>query len=87
MHLIYALIIGLLIGLVARLITPGPNPQGFILTSLLGIVGAVVATYIGQAMNMYAPGEPAGFFASVIGAVLVLAVFHMVVRSKGTSIR
>jgi uncharacterized membrane protein YeaQ/YmgE (transglycosylase-associated protein family) len=83
MSILYALFIGLFIGLVARMLMPGPNPAGLILTSLLGIAGSVVATYIGQGMGMYLPGEPAGLFASVIGAMLVLFVFHLVSRKRG----
>ncbi len=82
MGLIIALIIGLFIGLLARLIYPGPNPHGFIATSLLGIAGSVVASYLGQAMGWYLPGEPAGFIASVLGAVILLAIYSAVLRRK-----
>ena len=67
MALIGTLIIGLVVGLLARFITPGPNPHGIIVTIVIGIVGAVIATYGGQALHLYAPGEAAGFAGSVIG--------------------
>lgn len=78
MHLLWALFIGLIIGAVAKLLTPGRDPGGFIITSLIGIAGSLVATYLGQAMGWYAPGQGAGFIMSVLGAVLLLALYHMV---------
>jgi uncharacterized membrane protein YeaQ/YmgE (transglycosylase-associated protein family) len=78
MTIIWALIIGFIVGLVAKLLTPGRDPSGFIVTALLGIVGAVVATWIGQAMGLYAAGQAAGFIGSVIGAIIVLAIYHLV---------
>ncbi|HEX4330730.1 MAG TPA: GlsB/YeaQ/YmgE family stress response membrane protein [Usitatibacter sp.] len=78
MTIIWAIIIGFIVGLVAKLLTPGRDPSGFIVTALLGIVGAVVATWIGQAMGLYAAGQAAGFIGSVIGAIIVLAIYHMV---------
>ena len=70
MAIIGVLVIGLIIGLLARFITPGPNPRGIIVTMVIGIVGAVIATYGGQALGLYQYGEPAGFVGSVIGAVV-----------------
>lgn len=76
MGLIWTIIIGFLAGIVAKFVTPGSNePSGFILTTILGIVGAVVATYLGQAMGWYAPGQGAGFIGAVVGAVIVLVVW------------
>ncbi len=80
MTLIWAVIIGFIVGLVAKLLTPGRDPGGFIITALLGIVGAVVATWIGQAMGIYAAGQSAGFIGAVIGAIIVLAVYHLLRR-------
>jgi uncharacterized membrane protein YeaQ/YmgE (transglycosylase-associated protein family) len=78
MSVIGAIIIGFIAGLLARLITPGPNnPSGFILTTVLGIVGALVATYLGQAIHLYEPGENAGFIGAVVGAVIVLLVWRL----------
>jgi uncharacterized membrane protein YeaQ/YmgE (transglycosylase-associated protein family) len=78
MHLLWALIIGLVIGALAKLVMPGKDPGGIILTSLLGIAGAVVASLIGQAAGWYAPGEGAGLIASIIGAVLILAGYRVI---------
>ena len=80
MALIGTLIIGLVVGLLARFITPGPNPHGIIVTIVIGIVGAVIATYGGQALHLYAPGEAAGFAGSVIGAVVLLVLLRLFSR-------
>jgi uncharacterized membrane protein YeaQ/YmgE (transglycosylase-associated protein family) len=79
MGIIWTIIIGFLAGVIAKFIMPGDNePSGFILTALLGIVGAFVATYLGQALGWYGPGEGAGLIGAVIGAIIVLAVYAMV---------
>jgi uncharacterized membrane protein YeaQ/YmgE (transglycosylase-associated protein family) len=78
MEWIGAIVIGLLAGIVAKLIMPGKDPGGFIVTTLLGIVGAVVATWIGQAVGWYAPGEAAGFIGAVVGAIILLVLYRMV---------
>jgi uncharacterized membrane protein YeaQ/YmgE (transglycosylase-associated protein family) len=81
MSIIWTIIIGFVAGLVARFLHPGSNePSGFILTTILGIVGAFVATYIGQAMGWYQPGQGAGFIGAVLGAILVLVVWSIVAR-------
>jgi uncharacterized membrane protein YeaQ/YmgE (transglycosylase-associated protein family) len=77
MHLLAVLLIGLVVGLLARIITPGPNPRGIIVTIVIGIVGSVLATYGGQALHIYAPGEAASFIGSVIGAVILLVLLHL----------
>src|SRR6185369_3286129 len=77
MSIIGVLIIGLLVGLVARFITPGPNPSGIIVTIVIGIVGAVIATYGGQALGLYQVGQPAGFIGSVLGAVVLLVLLRL----------
>ncbi len=61
---------------------PGRDPGGFIITTLLGIIGAVVATYLGQAVGWYRPGEGAGFIGAVVGAVILLAIYRMVVARR-----
>jgi uncharacterized membrane protein YeaQ/YmgE (transglycosylase-associated protein family) len=77
MHIIGAIVIGFLAGLLARILSPGHNnPSGFILTTVLGIVGALVATYLGQAIGWYGPGDGAGFIGAVVGAVIVLLVWR-----------
>lgn len=77
MHIIVTIIIGLLVGIVAKLLMPGRDPGGFIITALLGIVGAVVATYLGRALGLYGPNESAGFIGAVIGAVVLLAIYRL----------
>jgi uncharacterized membrane protein YeaQ/YmgE (transglycosylase-associated protein family) len=76
MGIIWTIIIGFVAGVLAKLITPGRNePSGFVLTTILGIVGAVVATYLGQSLGWYDPGESAGFVGATVGAVIVLLVW------------
>ena len=75
-----AIIIGGLAGLVAKFLTPGRDPGGFIITILLGIAGAMVATYLGQAVGWYRPGQSAGFIGAVVGAVIILVIYRMVAR-------
>jgi uncharacterized membrane protein YeaQ/YmgE (transglycosylase-associated protein family) len=82
MSIIWAIVIGFIVGLIAKALMPGRDPGGFIVTVLLGIVGAVVATFIGQAMGLYAQGQSAGWIASVIGAIIVLAIYRMVVGRR-----
>lgn len=77
MSILWIIFIGLLIGLVARFITPGPNPRGIIVTIVIGIVGAVIATYGGQALGLYQVGEAAGFIGSVLGAVVLLVLLRL----------
>ena len=78
MAIIGVLVIGLIIGLLARFITPGPNPRGIIVTIVIGIVGAVLATYGGQALGLYQVGEAAGFIGSVLGAVVLLVLLRLI---------
>ena len=80
MGIIWTIIIGLIAGIIAKFIVPGSRnePSGFILTAILGIVGAIVATYLGQALGWYRPGEGAGLIGAVVGAVIVLLVYGMV---------
>jgi uncharacterized membrane protein YeaQ/YmgE (transglycosylase-associated protein family) len=75
-----AIIIGLLAGLVAKFLMPGRDPGGFIVTILLGIAGALVATYLGQAIGWYGPDQKAGFVGAVVGAMIILFGYRMVVR-------
>ena len=81
MEIIGTIIVGLIVGLIARAIKPGNDGMGWIMTILLGIVGSFVATYLGSAMGWYKAGEAAGWIASVIGAVILLFIYGMV-RSK-----
>lgn len=77
-----AIIIGLLAGIVAKLIMPGKDPGGFIITTILGIVGAVVATWLGRAVGWYSEGEAAGFIGAVVGAIILLAIYRAIVRRR-----
>lgn len=83
MGIIGTIVIGLLAGIVAKLLMPGKDPGGFIITILLGIAGAFVATYVGAAIGWYRAGEGAGFLGAVVGAMLIL-IAHRVVR-RGAS--
>lgn len=79
MGIIWTIIIGFLAGVIAKFIMPGPNePSGFILTTILGIIGAFVATFIGQAVGWYGPNQGAGFIGAIVGAVVVLAIYGFV---------
>ena len=79
MGIIWTIIIGFIAGVIAKFITPGSNePSGFILTTILGIVGAVLATYLGQAIGWYRAGEGAGLVGAIVGAVIVLVIWSLV---------
>jgi len=82
MELLYTILIGLIVGAVAKLLMPGKDPGGWIITIVLGIAGALVATYAGQALNWYRVGEPAGFIGSVIGAMLLLLIYRLIARPR-----
>ena len=76
MHIIWMLIIGLVIGALAKLIMPGKDPGGIIITSLIGVAGSLIAGMVGHAAGWYPEGAPAGFIASVIGAIVLLAIYR-----------
>jgi uncharacterized membrane protein YeaQ/YmgE (transglycosylase-associated protein family) len=78
------IVFGLIIGVIAKLVMPGRDPGGIIVTILLGIVGAVLGGYIGQAAGMYGPNQSAGVFMSILGAVLVLFIYRLVVGRRST---
>ena len=78
MSIIWTLIIGLVVGAIAKLIMPGKDPGGFIITILLGIAGAFLAGFLGRAMHWYTEGQPAGFIASIIGAIVLLVIYRLV---------
>ncbi|HZY68813.1 MAG TPA: GlsB/YeaQ/YmgE family stress response membrane protein [Devosia sp.] len=83
MDWLWAIIVGFFAGIIAKLITPGgPKPRGFILTTVLGIAGALLATWLGQAINLYQPGDTANFLAQIIGAIIILLIWRQVVRPK-----
>ena len=81
MGIIITIIIGFLAGVIAKFIMPGPNePSGFILTTILGIIGAFVATYVGQAVGWYGPNQGAGFIGAIVGAIIILAIWGFFAR-------
>ena len=84
MTILWTLLIGLLVGIVAKFLMPGRDPGGFIITSLIGIAGAFVAHAIGRAMGWYTEGQPAGFLASVGGAIILLAIYRAVIGRRRT---
>ena len=84
MSIIIMIVVGFVVGLIARAIMPGNQPMGFIMTTLLGIVGSLVAGYLGHALGWYAPGEPASWIGSIVGAIIVLFVVGLV-RKKGAA--
>ena len=85
MSILWTIIIGFTAGVIAKLLTPGRDPGGFIITTLLGIVGAFVATWLGQAVGWYRADQGAGLIGAVIGAVIVLAIYHFVARRNTRS--
>lgn len=81
MGIIWTIIIGFLAGVIAKFITPGDNkPSGFILTTILGVIGAFLATYLGQGLGWYGPGEGAGLIGAAVGAIIVLMVWGFMQR-------
>lgn len=80
MHLLWIILIGFVAGLIAKLITPGTWPGGFFLTAALGIGGSLAATYLGQFLGWYQPGQSAGFIGAIVGAIVLLGVYHLVAR-------
>lgn len=80
MTILWTLLIGLVIGAVAKFLMPGKDPGGIIVTILIGIAGSVVATYAGRLLGWYQEGQTAGFIMSVVGAIVLLALYHMIRR-------
>ena len=84
MIILWTLLIGLLVGIVAKALMPGRDPGGFIITALIGIAGAFMAHFIGRQMGWYSDAQPAGFIASVVGAIILLALYRMVAGRRVT---
>lgn len=82
MSILGALFIGLIAGLVARMLKPGDDSMGWIMTALLGVAGSFLASYAGAALGLYAPGQPAGFIASVVGAIALLVIYGLLKKNK-----
>jgi uncharacterized membrane protein YeaQ/YmgE (transglycosylase-associated protein family) len=78
MGVIWTIVIGFIVGLLARFVMPGDDKMGFIMTTILGVVGSLAATYVGQFMGWYVAGEGAGFIASIVGALVLLFVYNAV---------
>jgi len=83
MHIIWTIIIGFIAGVIAKFITPGDNePSGFILTTILGIAGAFVATYLGQALGWYRADQGAGLIGAVVGTIIILVIWGFIARRR-----
>ena len=82
MHILWMLLIGLIVGAIAKLLMPGKDPGGFIVTMLIGIAGALLAGLLGRGLGLYAAGEAAGFIASILGAMLLLFLYRVVIKRK-----
>ena len=82
MGIVWTILIGFVAGLIARAIKPGDDSMGIIMTTVVGVVGALAATYLGQAMGWYTAGQGAGFIASVIGAIVLLIIWGLVAKKK-----
>jgi uncharacterized membrane protein YeaQ/YmgE (transglycosylase-associated protein family) len=83
MHLLWTCLIGLLAGAVAKMLMPGKDPGGWIITTVLGIAGSFLGTWLGKALGLYKEGQGAGFIMSVVGAMILLAIYHFVPRTRG----
>jgi uncharacterized membrane protein YeaQ/YmgE (transglycosylase-associated protein family) len=81
-HLIWVVIIGLIVGVIAKFILPGDNPGGFIATVLIGIIGSFLGTFLGRSIGHYGPDQSAGFLMSLLGALILLAIYHLFTRQK-----
>ena len=82
MEIVWTIVIGFFAGMIAKMITPGKGPGGFFMTAVLGIAGSIGATYLGQALGLYKPGHFAGFFAAIIGSVILLVIYHLVTKNN-----
>jgi len=83
MEVIGWIVFGLVVGALAKLVMPGDDPGGFIVTTALGIVGALLGGWIGRVLGLYGPGEPAGFLMALVGAILLLVAYRMIAGNRG----
>ena len=83
MGILWTILIGFVVGIVAKFLMPGRDPSGFIITVIIGIVGSVIATYLGRALGFYQVGESAGFIAAVLGSIILLFIYRAVTGRKG----
>jgi uncharacterized membrane protein YeaQ/YmgE (transglycosylase-associated protein family) len=82
MHILGWILFGLVVGVVAKLLMPGRDPGGFIVTILLGIAGALLGGWIGRAVGWYQPGDPVGFLMAIVGAIILLAIYHVMLHRR-----
>ena len=82
MGIVWTIVIGFVVGLLAKMLMPGRDPGGFIVTVLIGIAGSLLATYGGQALGLYNAGEPAGFIGSLVGAIILLVIYRVIKGRK-----
>ena len=86
MTFIWTLLIGLIVGAIAKFIMPGKDPGGIIVTILIGIAGALIAGFLGRSLGWYAEGQPAGFLASIVGAILLLVIYRLFTKGRTSSL-
>lgn len=82
MHIIWTILIGFVAGLIAKMLTPGRDPGGFFITAAIGIAGSLIATFLGRMMGWYDANESAGFIAAIVGAIVLLAIYHLIRRNR-----
>ena len=82
MDILLWIVFGLVVGAIAKLLMPGRDPGGFILTIVIGIVGALIGGWLGRVMGLYREGEPVGFIMAVVGAIILLGLYRLVVRGR-----
>ena len=85
LHLLWTIIIGFIAGVVAKFLMPGKDPGGFLITTGLGIAGALLATYLGRLIGWYQPGQSAGFIAAVVGAIILLVIYRLIKKKQPTA--
>jgi len=82
MHILWTILIGLVAGVIAKLIMPGKDPGGIIITILIGIAGALIATYLGHLIGWYQAGQSAGFIGAIVGSILILLIYRLIKRKQ-----
>jgi len=85
MSLIWTIVIGFIVGVLAKFVTHGPGPSGFFMTAALGIAGSILATFGGRALGWYAAGQSAGFIGAFVGALIVLFIYHIIIKNRAPS--
>jgi len=85
MHILWTILIGFIVGVLAKFVMPGRDPGGFFITAAIGIAGSILATYGGQALGIYQAGQSAGFIGAFIGAIILLVIYRLVMRNRSTN--